>query len=84
MDPKIQEEKARAVNEREHAQYEKAQRRLGELVSNPAKKSFNVPSGMSIFHSGLMGPLDREQFYITLYDFFCTNTQCQSHAERFP
>ena len=32
MDPKLQEEKTRLANEREVAQFEKAQRRLGELV----------------------------------------------------
>ena len=32
MDPKLQEEKTRLANERELAQFEKSQRRLGELV----------------------------------------------------
>ena len=32
VDPKLQEEKTRLANERELAQFEKAQRRLGELV----------------------------------------------------
>ena len=32
MDPKVQEEKTRLANEREFAQFEKSQRRLGELV----------------------------------------------------
>ncbi len=53
MDPKIQEEKARAVNEREHAQYEKAQRRLGELVSNPAKNLSMSPAACLSFIAGL-------------------------------
>lgn len=33
MDPKVQEERERAVNERVRLQYEKAQARLAELVS---------------------------------------------------
>lgn len=32
VDPKLQEEKTRLANERESAQFEKAQRRLEELV----------------------------------------------------
>ena len=32
MDPKVQEERTRAANEREQAQFDKVQRRLGELV----------------------------------------------------
>ncbi len=32
VDPKLQEEKTKRANERELAQFEKAQRRLGELV----------------------------------------------------
>ncbi|SLM40559.1 outer membrane protein [Lasallia pustulata] len=34
VDPKIEKEKARAANEREHAQYEKAQQRLSQLVES--------------------------------------------------
>ncbi|KAK0508796.1 hypothetical protein JMJ35_009072 [Cladonia borealis] len=34
VDPKIQEEKDKLRNEREHAQYEKARRRLGELIQD--------------------------------------------------
>lgn len=33
VDPKIREEREKALNERVHAQYEKAQKRLSELVS---------------------------------------------------
>ena len=36
VDPKLQEEKTRLANEREIAQFEKAQRRLGELVASPS------------------------------------------------
>lgn len=34
VDPKLQEEKTRRANERELAQFEKAQRRLGELIQD--------------------------------------------------
>ncbi|KAL9117048.1 MAG: hypothetical protein Q9187_006418, partial [Circinaria calcarea] len=34
VDPKLQEEKSRAIHERQRGQYEKAQKRLAELIDN--------------------------------------------------
>ena len=42
VDPKVQEEKTRLVNERELALYAKAQQRIGELVCNSYSKSWEI------------------------------------------
>ena len=56
MDPKTLEERAREVNERVHAQHEKAQRRLAELVS------FVLSIAMSCMGSHVCQSSDRLEF----------------------
>ena len=51
VDPKLQEEKTKRVNERELAQFEKAQRRLGELVYH---RILSAQTYKSVSHIGLL------------------------------
>ncbi len=49
VDPKLQEEKTKRANERQLAQFEKAQRRLGELVYH---RIISAQTYKSVWHIG--------------------------------
>ena len=80
QDSKVLEEKARLAQAEENARYEKAQRRLGELV----RLELFLKDSAWIQSSVKPSILGRIQFHITMHNLLHSSFRSTQHTSRLP